>query len=83
PDEFIVHKPHPLTDNITLLTKSYRFSSDSGIARLGKEVNRGYEDRALLLLESNDVDDAVFENIANNAELESFLEKKIPTYFKE
>jgi exodeoxyribonuclease V alpha subunit len=83
PNEFIVQKPNPLTDNITLLTKSYRFSSDSGIARLGKEVNRGHGDRALLLLDSNDVDDAIFKEIANNAELESLFEKKLPTYFED
>ncbi len=82
PNEFVVENPKPLTDNITLLTKSYRFSSDSGIARLSREVNKGNADPALSLLESANIDDAVFKNISDSSQLESLLEDKLPEYFQ-
>ncbi|WP_445666084.1 exodeoxyribonuclease V subunit alpha [Fodinibius sp. AD559] len=82
-DEFVVDDPRSLTDNITLLTKSYRFSSDSGIARLSKEINDGNVDRTLSLLESTDIEDAIFESIVDSGELESVLEQKIPKYFQD
>lgn len=82
-DEFIVEHPKSLTDNVTLLTKSYRFSSDSGIARLSKEVNNGDKERTISLLESPNVDDIRFESIDNSSQLESLLRKKVPEYFQE
>ncbi|WP_217988391.1 exodeoxyribonuclease V subunit alpha [Aliifodinibius salipaludis] len=82
PDEFVINESNSLTDNITLLTKSYRFASDSGIARLSKAVNSGNASHALSLLESADTDDVTFESIVDSSELESVLEQKIPAYFQ-
>src|SRR5699024_4100661 len=39
PENAISARPSVLTDNITLLTKSYRFNKHSGIGRLAKYVN--------------------------------------------
>jgi exodeoxyribonuclease V alpha subunit len=82
-DEFIVEKPYPLTDNITLLTKSYRFSSDSGIAQLSREVNKGDVDRAISLFDSAHIDDINFQSIDDSSQLTSLLKEKLPAYFRE
>jgi len=82
PDEFMVEEPNTLTDNITLLTKSYRFSSDSGIARMSEQVNKGEVDETITLLESDDIEDIRFQNIDDTSQLKSFLEKKLPAYFQ-
>ncbi|MDZ7659105.1 exodeoxyribonuclease V subunit alpha [Fodinibius sp.] len=81
-DKFVFNEDKPLTNNITLLTKSYRFSSDSGIARLSKEVNKGDAGRTISLLESADINDITFEDIGDSSQLESLLDEKIPTYFQ-
>jgi exodeoxyribonuclease V alpha subunit len=81
-DEFVVGKPKALTDNITLLSKSYRFSSDSGIAQLSNAVNKGDAGQALSLLDLVNSDDISFENVANSLQLDSLLEQKLPTYFQ-
>src|SRR5699024_4928099 len=47
----------PLTDYVTLLTKSYRFKKDSGIFRLAESVNRGKADEAAALLRSEQYPD--------------------------
>ncbi|MEJ2461481.1 MAG: exodeoxyribonuclease V subunit alpha [Candidatus Thiodiazotropha sp.] len=41
-----------LSDNVTLLRRSYRFGSDSAIGRLAKAVNQGDEAMAVSLMES-------------------------------
>ena len=82
-EKFVAEKPNPLTDNITLLTKSYRFSSESGIGQLSGEVNKGNADQTITLLESANIEDIRFENIEDNAKLKSLLEGRIPAYFQQ
>lgn len=82
PDNFVVDDPFSLTDNITLLTKSYRFASDSGIGKLSKSVNAGDADQAISIVGSNN-EDVNFINIDSQSALEAVLAEYIPAYFRD
>lgn len=47
----------PIADSLVLLRHSYRFGADSGIGRLAEAVNMGQGQRALALLQGEDVPD--------------------------
>ncbi|WP_440998964.1 exodeoxyribonuclease V subunit alpha [Fodinibius sp. SL11] len=81
-DKFITSESFPLIDNITLLTKSYRFSTDSGIGQLSKKVNDGNADQAKSLLQSAN-DDIGFHSINSQSALELVLGQKISSFFKD
>lgn len=53
PDEIVSESPQKLTDNITLLTKNYRFKDESGIAELAAVVNTGNHSEAQEILTKN------------------------------
>lgn len=53
PDEIVSEFPQKLTDNITLLTKNYRFQDESGIAELAAAINAGKHSEAQAILSSN------------------------------
>jgi exodeoxyribonuclease V alpha subunit len=74
--------PKPLTNNITLLTKSYRFDSESGIAELAKSINRGDSPQALGLLSKSNTDDIRLIDIQVQAALETLLKEKVLSPFK-
>lgn len=74
--------PKPLTDNITLLTKSYRFDSQSGIAKLAKSINRGDAERALEVLNNPKADDVHLTAIPDQKALENLLKEKAVLSFK-
>jgi exodeoxyribonuclease V alpha subunit len=80
--DYISANPSVLVDNITLLTKSYRFDEESGIAQLAKEVNAGNADRALQVLSNEEYSDVKWLRADNEAELRSLLRTKIIDYFQ-
>jgi exodeoxyribonuclease V alpha subunit len=80
-DNHISDNPKPLVGNITLLAKSYRFSSDSGIGQLSQKVNAGDAKQAVSLLETSK-GDIGFNPIESQSELETVLTEKLPAYFK-
>ncbi|GAA5520934.1 exodeoxyribonuclease V subunit alpha [Aliifodinibius salicampi] len=81
PSEFSTDHPTPLIDNITLLTKSYRFEEQSGIAQLASAVNKGDAEQFLSVLEFLGYEDLSFFQVDGRLDLESMLEKKIVEYF--
>lgn len=81
PSEFSTDHPKPLIDNITLLTKSYRFEEQSGIAQLARAVNKGDAEQFLSVLEFLGYEDLSFFQVDGRLDLESMLEKKIVEYF--
>jgi len=80
-DKNIAVNSKPLTDNITLLTKSYRFDADSGIAQLAACVNKGSSPIALDVLASNDYKGATLTSISDRKELNTVLERELAEYF--
>lgn len=70
-----------LVDSITLLKKSYRFGTESGIAKLSEAVNAGDEGKALTLLNAEEDESTRLIN-PDNSTLTSYLGKRIPEYFK-
>lgn len=72
----------PLTDHITLLTKSYRFGADSGIARLADCVNNGDADQSLEVLRSGSLTDVTLASIDDTTQLEQVLRENVAGYFE-
>lgn len=83
PDKYISNNPQPLTDHITLLTKSYRFGSHSGIARLAASVNAGNPDRSLNVLQSDLFEDARLDTLSDTSELEQVIRNNMVAYFRD
>lgn len=82
PNELVLSNPRILSDNITLLTKSYRFGDESGIARLARAVNTGDRDRVLQVMSSDTYPDASLQTASDQADLESVLRSKVVPYFQ-
>ncbi len=82
PEKNIAESPDPLTDNITLLTKSYRFESDSGIGQLADYVNRGKTEEALQVLGDSGYSNLSLVDISDHATLEQLLEDELENYFE-
>lgn len=82
PKENITEHPQPLTDHITLLTKSYRFGTETGIAQLAESVNAGDADRAIAVLESADFDNVAMNALSDQLSLD-LLRNKITSYFEQ
>ncbi|HKK45879.1 MAG TPA: exodeoxyribonuclease V subunit alpha [Balneolaceae bacterium] len=82
PDAFITDDSKSLTDNITLLTKSYRFGTDSGIGLLAKCINRGDGDGALEILKSPDFGDVRFAAVNEQSKLEEMLKESSAGYMQ-
>lgn len=72
--------PAPLTDNIILLEKNYRFSDESGIARLAAHINAREEQEALAVLEDEVAPDVSIRPIADLKSLELELVQIISRY---
>jgi len=83
PESNMTDNVQPLTDHITLLTKSYRFESDSGIAQLAESVNRGLADQSLEVLQSSTYEDASLTTIADTSQLEQIIHNKMVGLFKD
>ncbi len=69
-------KANSLSDCIVLLTRSYRFSEDSGIAALAAAVVSGESEQAIGILESSDHSDLTWISTDEN----SFNEKIVSGY---
>ena len=82
PSSTITSNPHLLTDNITLLTKSYRFAEDSGIARLAKTVNKGQHEQSIKILQSPDFSDVSLLTADSREKLKNLLSERIVPYFR-
>lgn len=82
PKENITEHPQPLTDHITLLTKSYRFRAGSGIAQLAESVNAGNADQSMDVLESKNFDNVGMNVLSDQMSLQDLLRDKITGYFE-
>lgn len=82
-ESYIKEDYKPLTDHITLLTRSYRFGPDSGIARLADAVNSGRVDKALDTLQSDVFPDTSLIAIEEQSDLETVLRQHIVDYFQD
>lgn len=83
PESAIIENPQSLTDHITLLTKSYRFGPESGIAQLATSVNRGEAIKAIRTLESEKFSGTSLIPIDDQSGLEEVLRKKVTEYFQD
>lgn len=83
PDKFLTDSDCLLIDNITLLTKSYRFESKSGIAKLSKYVNSGEADRALDILANSQYKDISLHQIESIEGIKQIYEQKLIDYFND
>jgi exodeoxyribonuclease V alpha subunit len=64
----------PLQDSMTVLRRSYRFGTDSGIGRLSRSIQAGDGDAAIQLLSTKGLPDVVWEDAANPASLQNRLQ---------
>jgi len=85
PESGIIEDPHPLTDNITLLTKSYRFGAESGIAYLSSVVNEGNADDAIRILHDETYPDVslIDPGPGHKISLEEIIRGKTESYFRD
>lgn len=82
PGESVIPAPMPLTDNITLLTKSYRFKERSGIAQLAQSINDSNPEQALAVLQSPKNKDTSLIPIEDQNSLEQALKTRVYPYFR-
>lgn len=83
PKRTISDHPKSLTDNITLLSRSYRFAEDSGIGRLATSVNEGRDNEVLEILNSSDYGDVALRPVADQPALEKVLKEYLTDYVKD
>lgn len=83
PPSSVTEDKEILTDHIILLTKSYRFKGDSGIARLAETVNRGLAEEALEVLESNRYPEVYFMEDGETEHFARTLERIVTDYFEQ
>ena len=81
PHSSIASNPKPLTDNITLLTKSYRFDHGSGISLLAESINNGEAEEAIRLLTSSKHSSIAFTQLEDAADLEKIIARKVDRYY--
>src|SRR5690625_1594096 len=83
PGDATSSSPEPLTDYVTLLTKSYRFKEDSGIFRLAESVNRGKADEAAALLRSEQYPDIRLADSPDGSAFEQLITQKVDRYYQQ
>ena len=67
----------PLQNSMTVLRRSYRFETDSGIGQLSRAIQAGDNDAAIRLLSTKGLPDLAWEDLASPALLENRLERWI------
>jgi exodeoxyribonuclease V alpha subunit len=67
----------PLQDSMTVLRRSYRFGTDSGIGQLSRNIQTGDGDATIRLLSTKGLPDVIWENGANPTPLQDRLERWI------
>ena len=82
PKEFVTDGSQPLTDHIELLTKSYRFDRESGIAQLAESVNSGDFNRAIEVLESDTYSDVSLTSVQEQSDFEDILNQTVISYVR-
>ncbi|MDX1638147.1 MAG: exodeoxyribonuclease V subunit alpha [Balneolaceae bacterium] len=73
----------PLSDNVVLLTKSYRFGEESGIGQLASKVLNGDSDRAITLMQSDKYSDITFRNLESPEDIEQHLRELVLDHYRE
>lgn len=72
--------PHPVSDRLCLLRKSYRFDQDSGIGQLANAVNAGDQAGALALLHRTDRADVEYVPLQADQDYARLLEGALAGY---
>ncbi len=70
----------PLADSVVLLTRSYRFGSDSGIARLARDVNAGDARAAAAVLDDPGFADVSLESLDGETLPPALLDAAVAGY---
>jgi len=80
PDNKTVSAPQ-LSDNIVILDRIYRFTTDSGIGELGKYVNAGDVSAVLNMLKDPSYKDIEFKSLSSPQHLRELVIEKTLKYF--
>lgn len=80
PERYVSDEPQLLTDHIILLTKSYRFEGDSGIAKLAGAINRGDDAEVLNTLKSEEYPEVRFALDSPEGHLGNILETIVSSH---
>ncbi|PVZ63860.1 exodeoxyribonuclease V subunit alpha [Pelagibaculum spongiae] len=81
PDRAIADQPLPLSGNIVLLEKSWRFDEKSAIGQLANAVNHAQPERALQLLQSDQWPDIQWLNPETNSQLSLQLDQLLLKHY--
>lgn len=81
PEAAVNGEARSFSDNITLLTKSYRFGPESGIARVASQVNSGASEKALDILNDPDYKDVGLLDLSTKEQLRELLQSRLKDYF--
>lgn len=81
PEDQIEKNLHILADHVTLLTKSYRFDAESGIALLSKAVNAGQVKSAFQIIGTQEYSDITLIEDENLDTLPEMLKEHTERYF--
>ncbi|MDX1586907.1 MAG: exodeoxyribonuclease V subunit alpha [Balneolaceae bacterium] len=65
----------PLTDQVILLEKNYRFDAQSGISELSVHINRGKADKAIELMEDPNYEGVSFYPLISGSDMENVLSR--------
>jgi|AntRauTorckE6833_2_1112554.scaffolds.fasta_scaffold02209_6 exodeoxyribonuclease V alpha subunit len=82
PDDHITDQPAPLTDNVVLLKKSYRFDKDSSIGRLARSINAGRAEETNAILQDEKFDDAERVTVDSHTQFRGMMAQIITPYIK-
>lgn len=82
PSSNIKTQPLKLTDDIILLTRSYRFGAASGIGRLASSINAGDSKSALELLKSSNFKDIDLIADKEKSAFEDIIEQHVVNYIQ-
>ncbi|MDZ7715027.1 MAG: exodeoxyribonuclease V subunit alpha [Balneolaceae bacterium] len=83
PDKNIETTPKPLTDNIILLQKNYRFDEQGGIAMLSDHIKNGRGEEAVSVLQDSSIKDASIEPVEEWESFKKELQKLANNYLED
>src|SRR5699024_9356045 len=83
PENVISASPNVLTDNITLLIKSYRFDEHSGIGRLAQHINDGKAALSLKVLTDPTEGELSFYEPDDFSIFKQLLKRKVDKYYRQ
>lgn len=82
PSDKVASKPQPLTDNVILLQKSYRFKEESGIGLLAQSINRGDKEKSLTILRDQSLPDVILNKRDSYLDYLSVINNEVTKRFK-